>query len=625
MKPDIKKIILIGLDDDRSEHIQQILKPDKYIVSVIQPEDVGETDICKVKSDCVIVDFRIWCGNTLQKENSSGHMDCPFPPVVVLGDRSDESSIEESFKKGADEFIPYPFSGSELSARIDRQVKINRSRISLEEEVEKRTHELQMSNTLLNESLVEYKKLLKDLQENETLLLTIAFNIPNSYLAIVERNFTISFAAGQEFKKNNIDPWQLIGLPLEKIMKDKAEYVMSKFMSTFAGEEISFEMELNHQYLLYKSVPLFNNNDVVTRILVVAENITERRISDIQINESLKEKETLLKEIHHRVKNNMQLVCSMINLHADSIENGDVYDIFKVLQSRIYSMSLVHEKLYNHKQLSKINFTEYVRELVKEISNSFARSTGDKSAKIELELHDEDFTIDRAIPCGLILNELILNAFKHASFSSGEGCIKVVFNKLENDSYRLAVSDNGKGLPDDFDINRSDSMGMTLVRELVSQLRGSISVYSGSETVFTVLFGDDMRNNELSYTHHERMFNKNILLVEDERIISRMLRKILEESGYNIIDSVTSGREAIESAIRTKPDLVVMDIMLEDEIDGVEAASIIMKDHKCPIIFLTGNSDAATIKSAYDINPYEMLTKPVDKIRLIETIQSALR
>lgn len=397
------------------------------------------------------------------------------------------------------------------------------------------------------------------------------------------------------------------------------------FLKTFEGKEESFEIEINNQHLLYKAVPLFNSNESVPRILVVAENITERRISDRKIKESLQEKETLLKEIHHRVKNNMQLVCSMINLQAECIDNSEVFDIFKVLQSRIYSMSLVHEKLYHHKQFSRINFSEYVRTLVSEISKSFAGRDNKNFTRIDLELQDENFTIEKAIPCGLILNELIMNAFKHASLSDRDGFIKIIFEKLENDSYMLIVSDNGKGLPEGFDINRSDSMGMTLVRELVGQLRGTISVKNGKETVFTIIFSQNPECNEMHGSDPLRSSNRNILLVEDERIISRMLRKILEECGYNIVDSVASGKEAIESAARNNPDLIIMDIMLEDEMDGVEAAAVIIKNHNCPIVFLTGNSDPATLKSAQDINPFEMLTKPVEKSRLISIVESALR
>jgi len=618
-------ISLIGMNNEKSVFFYKILENTGYIITSVYSSDQIINYEKSITADCFIVDNGAWNNDSFNIKNSGLTGSNKIIPVIIIGNKDDDASIEKSFMKGADDYISFPFSRNEILARINNQVFLSRTKKNLEYEVEQRTSELKKSNVLLSQSVEEYRKILKDLQDSETLFLAIALNIPNSYLVIIEKDFKISFASGQEFKKNNIDPWRLVGLPVEKVLKEKFASAKKHFLNTFEGKEISFEFEINSQYLQYKTVPLFNSNGSVPRILVVAENITERRISDSRIQESLKEKETLLKEIHHRVKNNMQLVCSMINLQAECIDNNDVFDIFKVLQSRIYSMSLVHEKLYHHNQFSKINFSEYVKELVAEIRNSFSRNDNGNCIRIELKLQDENFTIEKAIPCGLILNELIVNAFKHASLTSADGFIKIIFEKIENDSYRLIVSDNGKGLPEAFDINSTDSMGMTLVRELVGQLRGTISVNSGMETVFTIVFGHVQQNHESNTSEASHCINKNILLVEDERIISRMLRKILEEYGYNIVDSVASGREAIESAAKNNPDLIIMDIMLEDDIDGVQAAAAIVKNQNCPIIFLTGNSDPATLKSARDINPIEMLTKPVEKNQLISVVVSALR
>lgn len=625
MEHENASILLIGMNDEKTVLLYDILRCTDYKISSLFSIEQIRSSNELIRADCLIVDYAAWSDALSDVENSGLIGKSIIPPVIVTGDKCYEALTEESFSTGVSDFIAFPFCSAEVIARVNNQIRISRLNKKIKDQFEEETSELKKANLILNHSVEEYIKILQDLQENETLFLKIALNIPNSYLAIIEKDLTISFAAGQEFKKNNIDPWRLIGLSVEKVLQGHFDDVKNHFLNTFEGKEESFEIEINNQFLLYKAVPLFNNNESVPRILVVAENITERRISDRKIKESLQEKETLLKEIHHRVKNNMQLVCSMINLQAECIDNSEVFDIFKVLQSRIYSMSLVHEKLYHQKQFSRINFSEYVRTLVSEISKSFSGRDNKNFTRIDLELQDENFTIEKAIPCGLILNELIMNAFKHASLSDRDGFIKVIFEKLENDSYMLIVSDNGKGLPEGFDINRSDSMGMTLVRELVGQLRGTISVKSGRETVFTIIFSQNPECNEMHCFDPLHSSNRNILLVEDERIISRMLRKMLEECGYNIVDSVASGREAIESAARNNPDLIIMDIMLEDEMDGVEAAAVIIKNHNCPIVFLTGNSDPATLKSAQDINPFEMLTKPVEKSRLISIVESALR
>jgi two-component sensor histidine kinase/DNA-binding NarL/FixJ family response regulator len=618
-------IALISMHKGDLENLEMVLKDTRISITSIVTENLIHRCADYSGFDCIIFDFKVWSDCNFKLDYQDGSKINKAIPVIFTGDQNNPDLIIESFKKGADDFISFPFRQEEVSARIANQIFSGRSKISLISEMEKKTSDLINTNSLLSDSVAEYRQILKDLQENETLLLTIALNIPNSYLAIVEKNFTIGFAAGQEFKKGDLDPWRLIGLSLEKVFKNQTGFVQNNLQKTFNGEEISFEIEINNQHLLFKSVPLFNSAGAVLRILVVAENITEQKISEVRLLESLKEKETLLKEIHHRVKNNMQLVCSMINLQAESIVNQDVRNTFRILHSRIYSMSLVHEKLYQHKQFSKINFKDYVNELVSGIRNEFSGDNIKDNVTIDLTLYDKNFTIDKAMPCGLILNELILNALKHASLQSGEGVIKVIFEKREDGLYSLTVKDNGRGLPEGFDINRTDSMGMMLVRELVAQLKGEISVKSDVETVFTIVFGDNSYGVESEIFFTPTNGSKNILLVEDERIISRMLIKIIEGQGYNIVDAVSSGRSAIDSAGKHNPDLVIMDIMLEGDIDGVQAASEIIKNSSCPIIFLTGNSDPATLKSAQEINPHRMMTKPVDKNQLITAIESALK
>jgi len=618
-------IFLIGINKEKTDVLNDIFDSNSDGIKTENIELSGLSEDVNNHADCLLIDFAILRNNPVNIRHYNLCKKNLLIPVIFTGELNDATVITDSFRNGADEYIPFPFRSDEVIARIYNQILLNRTKKSLEAEVEDRTAALINSNDLLNESVKEYRQILRELQENETLLLTLALNIPNSYLLIIEKNFNIGFAAGQEFKKSNQDPWRLIGLSIDRVFKSKAGFIKNNFIKTFAGEEISFELEFNNQYQLYKSVPLFNSDGAVPRILVVAENITEQKLSEFKIRESLQEKETLLKEIHHRVKNNMQLVCSMMNLQAGSIDNREASDIFKVLQSRMYSMSLVHEKLYQHKQFSKIDFREYIKELVNEIKSSFADDLDENHIKIELDLQDEYFSIEKAIPCGLILNELILNAFKHASHLSGGGRIKILFRKIGQDSHVLSVSDNGKGLPEGFIINKSESMGMMLVSELANQLKGEITVENDEETTFTIVFGETRLNKKSDFPGIDRNGNKNILIVEDERIISRMLRQIIEDHGYTIVDAVTSGRDAINSAARYNPDLIIMDIMLEDEIDGVEAATAIIKNHECPIVFLTGNSDPATLKLARDINPYHMLTKPVEKFQLIDVIESALR
>lgn len=369
---------------------------------------------------------------------------------------------------------------------------------------------------------------------------------------------------------------------------------------------------------------MVNSSGEVQRILTVAENITERKESENRIRESLREKETLLREIHHRVKNNMQLVSSLLSLQADSSDNHELENIFRTLQSRIFSMSLVHEKLYHYEQFSKINFREYIKELIAEIQKTFNDDETCRSVVFNLNLDNEYLSIERAIPCGLILNELVTNSFKHAFNKSGDSLINIGFIKTEDGGFSLSVRDNGSGLPEDFDMLKSESMGMVLLRELTNQLHGRILLNSGGGTEFRIIFGQETRRADQLTGTVAAPDRKKILIVEDERIISTMLKKIIEEQGYALSGCVASGKDAIRHALDAHPDLVIMDIVLEDEIDGVEAARIITGEINVPVIFLTGNSDSATIKAAWGIKPFDMLTKPVRKSHLVDVIRTAI-
>ncbi|HPS57806.1 MAG TPA: response regulator [Spirochaetota bacterium] len=544
-------------------------------------------------------------------------------PVILISSRRTSDDIVNGFDAGAVDYIIKPFPEKELIARVNNHVAMQNMKKRLEDLVLERTFELTNANRMLQVTIDEHKKILKDLQDNETLLLTIALNMPNSYLTIIEKNYTIGFASGLEFKKSGVDAWRLLGLPLEVIYKDKFPELKSWYDRSFGGEETGFEMFFNNQYQYYRTVPIVNGNGEIQRILSVAENITERKESELRIQESLHEKETLLREIHHRVKNNLQIVSSLLNIQMHSMQSPELVDIIKGIQGRIFSMALVHEKLYHYKNFSRINFREYLVDLTAEVKSIFCDPLISGGILINMDLADESLSIEKAIPCGLIMNELIINAFKHAFKDNGGGIIRISFRKSERGEFCLSVSDNGRGLPEDFSFSTSDSMGMMIVRELADQLNGTLNISNSNGTSVEVVFGYDSGAAVRVSVAKELRSGKSIMIVEDERIISRMLRKIVEDEGYNLIDCVSSGREAISYAIEKKPDLVIMDILLEDEIDGIEAARMITADHECRIIFLTGNSDPRTINSALDVKPYCILTKPIQRYQLVEVIHSA--
>ena len=618
----------IFIVDDSFENLQilyALLTDSGYNVNAMSDEDDIFKDLDEESPDCIILDINLPDKKGLKLcsriKSNAALMDIP---VIFVSAINETDNICDAFNAGGVDYILKPFRREEVLAKVKNHVAMSRMKRRLEEVVHERTVELTRTNTLLVDTVEEYRNILKDLQENETLLLTIALNIPNSYLAIIEKDYTIGFASGQEFKKIGIDPWRLIGLSIDKVFKDKTEVVKEFFNKAFSGHESSFELYFNNQYQFYKTVPLINASGEVQRILTVAENITERKEADIRIRESLHEKETLLREIHHRVKNNMQLVSSLLSLKADSSGNYELENVFRTLQSRIFSMSLVHEKLYHYKHFSKINFKEYIKELIAEIKKTFTDEENGRSVVFDVDLDNEYLSIERAIPCGLILNELVMNSFKHAFVDQINCRIDLRFKKDLDGAFSLSVKDNGTGLPENFDVLKSDSMGMVLLRELTNQLHGKIILATGDGTEFRIVFGPGKTESIYRTEAEKESGAKKILIVEDERIISTMLKKIIKEEGYALSGCVASGKEAIRFALNEHPDLVIMDIVLEDEIDGVEAAKIITGEISVPVIFLTGNSDAATLNAARGIKPYDMLTKPVRKSQLVDVIKGAI-
>ncbi|MBW1675579.1 MAG: GAF domain-containing protein, partial [Deltaproteobacteria bacterium] len=217
-----------------------------------------------------------------------------------------------------------------------------------------------------------------------------------------------------------------------------------------------------------------------------ARLVDEMKKAKEQIKGSLQEKEVLLKEIHHRVKNNLQVISSLLNLQLGYIEDKHGIEIFKESQNRVKSMALIHEKLYESKDLSRIDFAEYIRSL----ATSLFRSYGVSPDAIILKINGDDVLlgIDTAIPCALIINELISNSLKHAFTASKEGEIRINLRSDNDDKFILIISDNGVGFPKDLDFENAETLGLQLVITLAKQLKGTIELDTNNGTEFKITF-----------------------------------------------------------------------------------------------------------------------------------------
>lgn len=231
---------------------------------------------------------------------------------------------------------------------------------------------------------------------------------------------------------------------------------------------------------------IFGKDGVPTGIEGVLRDITERKKAERQIKKSLEEKEILLKEIHHRVKNNMQIISSLLRLQAANVKDEKILEVFNEIHGRIRSMSLLYEMLYQSKDLARVNFSEYIKRLTSHLISMNQPKVTVSSLKIDVS--DVHLDIKSAIPCGLIITELISNSLKHAFPNGRKGEIAIEMHPNKGEKYKLVVSDNGVGFPQDLDFRQTKSLGMRLVVDLVNQLKGTIELRREKGTEFRIEF-----------------------------------------------------------------------------------------------------------------------------------------
>ncbi|HSE83248.1 MAG TPA: histidine kinase dimerization/phosphoacceptor domain -containing protein [Thermodesulfobacteriota bacterium] len=211
----------------------------------------------------------------------------------------------------------------------------------------------------------------------------------------------------------------------------------------------------------------------------------ERKLSDERIQSSLREKEILLKEIHHRVKNNLQIISSLLNLQSRSITSEEVRQRLKESQNRVKSMALIHEKLYQSENLVGINFKDYIRSLLSYLLSSYGADPN--KVKFKIDADNVLLSLDRAIPCGLIVNEIASNSLKYAFPNGREGEISVALSS-DNGNHILSISNDGIPFPENIDFRNTKSLGLQLVCALTEQIRGTIELNKSSGTEFRIIF-----------------------------------------------------------------------------------------------------------------------------------------
>ena len=274
------------------------------------------------------------------------------------------------------------------------------------------------------------------------------------------------------------------------------EYTAKRYREEIGCDNFEKQLICKDGSLLWVDVTVSLWKDPLSNIsydIAIAQDISDRKAAEAQIQANLQEKELLLKEIHHRVKNNLQIISSLLTLQSQSIADPAILAMFQNSQTRIYAIALIHEQLYKTTQFEQINFAEYIENLVSYLHQLHSSSLD--SIQIKTNVADLLLNIETAIPCGLIINELVINAFKYAFPQNIYGkLITIELQRLSEQRLALTIKDNGIGISDNYNLAEIDSLGLRLVKMLVQQLEGKITLTCNPGTQFVIIF------HELKYS-----------------------------------------------------------------------------------------------------------------------------
>jgi PAS domain S-box-containing protein len=281
---------------------------------------------------------------------------------------------------------------------------------------------------------------------------------------------------------------EIVGLNLDKLIvpagKEEEAESLTKSRETFEFSTRRIRKDGSPVDVLIYGVPVVVDGRTIA-VYGIYVDITGQKKAEDQVKRSLKEKEVLLAEIHHRVKNNLAVITGLLELQGYNTVNEDAKKVLKDSQLRINSMALIHEKLYQSERLSEIQFDTYINELLDVIKKS--HFSNQKPVQINIDAEPVPLTITQAIPCGLLLNEIITNSLKHAFPDDRQGEINISFKKTGN-QLRLSIGDNGIGLPENHTEMKSKSLGMTLIKTLAKQLEAEMFIDTRQGTRYDLIF-----------------------------------------------------------------------------------------------------------------------------------------
>ncbi len=335
-------------------------------------------------------------------------------------------------------------------------------------------------NCAFTKDITDRKRTEEELQAREAYLDQL-FESAQEAIVMAD-NKGIALRINQEFTRLfGYTPEEAVGQVLDELIVPKKLHKSATLITekVAKGERTAFEAIRCHRDGRMIAVSVLASPIVVGGKQIgtygIYRNITERKKAEEQIKASLKEKEILLQEVHHRVKNNMQIISSLLNLQSRHIKDEESLELFKSSQNRVKSMALIHERLYQSKDFTRIDVANYVQNLTNHLFITYGISRDD--IKLKINIKDIFLDINTAIPCALIINEIVSNSLKHAFPNGKKGEIKISMHPLSKDEVELVVGDNGVGIPEDANLRNTKSLGLYLVSMLAEdQLHGEIKL-----------------------------------------------------------------------------------------------------------------------------------------------------
>jgi PAS domain S-box-containing protein len=359
-----------------------------------------------------------------------------------------------------------------------------------EKALAKLTIEITNVNVLLKAEIKERKRMDQIVDDNvKRLKLALESSEMGAWdLDIVNDTSIRTLEHDQIFGYDSLLPEWGSKIFFEHILTADRKYVQQKFENAYETNKLYFQCRIIRPDKQIRWIEVYGNvyrdeKDVPIRMLGVVRDITERKEAETHLLRVIGEKEMLLREIHHRVKNNMQIISSLLSLESSQVFDKRDIALFTIVQDRVKSISLIHDNLYQSEDLSSIKFEDYIKNLSSQLFSTYARNS---NIKLVTDIVDVKFNMETAIPLGLILNELVSNSLKHA-FPDSEGEIFISLHH-NGEEIEVIIKDNGVGLPEDMELKNPRKLGLQLVNTLVEQLEGTIEVDRSHGTEFKIKF-----------------------------------------------------------------------------------------------------------------------------------------